>query len=319
MNPADPENRVERFFRSHAGFFFVNQERCGQYGRVIFAEEMDEVMQYGSPGAQRSMQQLCFLPVDRISPRQTCSMSQEEACDLSALAESIRTGGLMRPITVQKTGEGRYTVVSGNRRLMACRMLGMTHVDAVVLWSGPTEMNASGLMQSLMSGRLHYLEQARALQALNLVHGLSREDIARSLGASVAQITSLIHLTALDEELQVFLMEENVPERIAQALLRVPDREARMRIARQAVRQRLSVRDVEAMVSSALTRLPLKETGGGRTIRRMRDHRLYLNAIREIIAQMQEAGVETSVTERKAADRIELTLTLSTRRRRCHS
>lgn len=276
-------------------------------------------MQYGSPGAQRSMQQLCFLPVDRISPRQTCSISQEDASDLSALAESIRSGGLVRPITVQKTGDGRYAVVSGNRRLMACRMLGMTHVDAVVLWSGPAEMNAPQLMQSLLSGRLHYLEQARALQALNLLHGLSREEIAQSLGASPAVITAMIHLTALDEELQVYLMEENVPERIAQALLRVPDREARMRIARQAARQRLSVRDVEAMVSSALTRLPLREQSGGRTIRRMRDHRLYLNAIREIIAQMQEAGVEASISERQAADRIELTLTMSTRRRRSHS
>lgn len=276
-------------------------------------------MQYGSPGAQRSMQQVCFLPVDRISPRQTCSISQEDASDLSALAESIRAGGLVRPITVQKTGDGRYAVVSGNRRLMACRMLGMTHVDAVVLWSGPAEMNAPQLLQSLLSGRLHYLEQARALQALNLLHGMRREEIAQSLGTSPAVITAMIHLTALDEELQVFLMEENVPERIAQALLRVPDREARMRIARQAARQRLSVRDVEAMVASALTRLPIREQSGGRTIRRMRDHRLYLNAIREIIAQMQEAGVEASVSERQAADRIELTLTMSTRRRRSHS
>ena len=113
-------------------------------------------MQYGSPGAQRSMQQVCFLPVDRISPRQTCSISQEDASDLSALAESIRAGGLVRPITVQKTGDGRYAVVSGNRRLMACRMLGMTHVDAVVLWSGPAEMNAPQLLHSLLSGRLHY-------------------------------------------------------------------------------------------------------------------------------------------------------------------
>ena len=148
---------------------------------------------------------------------------------------------------------------------------------------------------------------------------MRREEIAQSLGTSPAVITAMIHLTALDEELQVFLMEENVPERIAQALLRVPDREARMRIARQAARQRLSVRDVEAMVSSALTRLPIREQSGGRTIRRMRDHRLYLNAIREIIAQMQEAGVEASVSERQAADRIELTLTMSTRRRRSHS
>lgn len=192
----------------------------------------------------------------------------------------------------------------------------MTHVDALVLWSGPAELDAPQLLQSLMSGRLHYMEQARALQALSLTHGMGREELAQRLGAPAEAITALIHLTALDEELQAFLMEEGVPERIAQALLRVPDREARMRIARQAARQHLSVRDVEAMVSSALTRLPGKESGG-RTIRRMRDHRLYLNAIREIILQMQQAGVEASVKEEEGPGRIELTLTMSTRRRRC--
>lgn len=273
-------------------------------------------MQYGTSGAQRSMQQLCFLPLDRISPRATCAMSQEDAADLAALAQSIRMDGLIRPITVQKSGQGRYTVVSGNRRLMACRMLGMTHVDAVVLWNGPVEMDAPALLQSLRSGRLHYLEQARALQALNMTHGWSREELARQLGAASEQITSLIHLNALEEELQVFLMEEGVPERIAQALLRVPDGEARRRIARQAARERLSVREVEAMVSSALTRLPVRENGHGRTIRRMRDHRLYLNAIREIVSQMQEAGVEASLSEHQVADRLEVTLVMSTRRRR---
>ena len=273
-------------------------------------------MQYGSSGVPVHTQQVCWLSVDSISPRATCQLGREDSVSLADLAGSIRVHGLMKPITVQRVGNGRFTVVSGNRRLMACRMLGMTHIDAVVLRPGPQTQSAQQLMDALLSGRLHYLEQAHALQALSNVYGCSRDELARAMGTTAAAVSARIHLVALDEELQVFLMEEGVSERIAQALLRLPDREARMLIARKAAAQGLSIREVEALVSSAMNRLPVPPLPGGRTIYRMRDHRLYLNAIRSIVAQMREAGVEVAAEERQTADRVELTLTISTRRRR---
>ena len=273
-------------------------------------------MQYGSSGVPVHAQQVCWLPVDSISPRGTCQLGREDSVSLTELAGSIRLYGLMKPITVQRVGNGRYTVVSGNRRLMACRMLGMTHIDAVVLWPGPDTQNAQQLMDALLSGRLHYLEQAHALQTLSVNYGCNREELARVLGTTAAAVSARIHLVALDEELQVLLMEEGVPERIAQALLRLPDREVRLSIARKAAAQGLSVREVEAMISSAMNRLPVPPPPGGRTIYRMRDYRLYLNAVRSIVAQMREAGVQAAVEERQAADRIEVTLSISTRRRR---
>lgn len=273
-------------------------------------------MNQGFSGVPSHAQQVCWLPIDRVSPRAAVMPGGEEAESLADLAASIRQCGLMRPITVRQTGGGRFAVVSGNRRLMACRMLGMTHIDAVVLWPGPEAQTVQQLMDALLSGRLHYLEQARALQTLNLTYGLNREELARALGTTAAAVSARIHLVALDEALQVYLMEERVPERVAQALLRLPDREGRMLIARKAVAQRLSVREVEALVGSAASRLPVPPLPGGRTIYRMRDHRLYLNAIRAIVAQMREAGVEAALTERQTADRLELTVTMSTRRRR---
>ena len=273
-------------------------------------------MQYGSSGVPVHAQQVCWLPVDSISPRGTCQLGREDSVSLAELAGSIRMHGLMRPITVQRVGNGRFAVVSGNRRLMACRMLGMTHIDAVVLWTSPLVQDAQQIMNALLSGRLHYLEQAHALQTLSVTYGCNREELARALGTTAATIAARIRLVALDEELQVFLMEEGVPERVAQALLKLPDKAARMLIARKAAAQRLSVREVEVMVSSAMNRLPVPPGPGGRTIYRMRDHRLYLNAIRSIVAQMKEAGVNASASEHQLADRVEITLSISTRRRR---
>ena len=89
-----------------------------------------------------------------------------------------------------------------------------------------------------------------------------------------------------------------------------------MLIARKAAAQHLAVREVEALIGSAMNRLPVPPMPGGRTIYRMRDYRLYLNAVRSIVAQMKEAGVESSVQEHQAADHVDITLSISTRRRR---
>ena len=89
-----------------------------------------------------------------------------------------------------------------------------------------------------------------------------------------------------------------------------------MAIARQAVAQRLYVRDVELLVTAAIARLPVPPPTGGRMISLMRDHRLYLNAIQAIIAQMQEAGLAPEVRQTRFGDYAELTIRVPVRKRR---
>ena len=273
-------------------------------------------MQYGPHSGAAYAQQVCWLPLERISPRPSMSFDRADSMTLAELTDSIRRDGLIRPITVQQTGNGRYRVISGNRRLMACRMAGFTHIDAVILAGSAEDAGQRQRMEALLSGQMHYLEEARVMRQLMEEDGMTRDDLARSLGCTASTVTQRVRLTELDEELRTFLMEEGMPERVAQALVKLPDQRARMTIARQAARQHLSVRDVELLIASAQARLPVPPSPGGRTISLVRDHRLYLNAIRAIVAQMQEARVDAQMTERTTAGAIELTLRIPTRMRR---
>lgn len=260
-------------------------------------------------------QQVCWLPLERIAPRTSTPFAREDSASLGEMCESIRRDGLIHPITVRGSGDGRYTVVAGNRRYMACRMLGMTHIDAVVLPGLAQDEGVQEVLALLSSRHLHYLEEARALADLT-ERGLSREELARHLGVTPATVREKLRLMELDEPLRILLMEEGLPERMTRALLRLPDNRARMTIALRAAREHLSVRDVELLVTSAQTHLPVPPPPGGRTITLMRDHRLYLNAIRAIAAQMKEAGMAAQITERTLPDAVEVTLHLPTRRRR---
>lgn len=260
--------------------------------------------------------QVCWLPMGSIMPREEQPFAQGDGASLEELAASIQREGLIRPITVEMAGGGRYRILSGNRRYLACRMAGFTHIDAVVLACPTEDQDARGLMQGLMSGRMHYLEEAAALQRLMTVYGIRREALATALGRTPAAVAQRARLTELDGALRAFLLEENLSEGVARALLRLPDSHARMMIARQAATQRLCVRDTELLVKSAMTRLPVPPAPGGRTISLMRDYRLYVNAIRAIAAQMQEAGIQATFTQRPMGEEVEVAVRIPTRRRR---
>lgn len=277
-------------------------------------------MMYSEPQCPAAYRQTCWLPLDRISPRASLHYAHEQDASLQELTDSIRWQGLQRPLLVRRQGNGRYIVVAGNRRLMACRLLGMTHVDAVILPEQPGGQSVPQLLDALISHRLHYLEEAEVLCELNEHHGISRQELARMLGTTAQAVTQRMQLTALGEELRACLLEEGLPERVALALLRLTDETARLSIARRSAREHLDIREVELLVSAAKKRCvpaaPPREHGSGRVISLVRDPRLYVNAIRSITGQMQEAGVEATLTERRVGSRMELTVSLPARRRR---
>ena len=218
--------------------------------------------------------QVCWLPLSSITPRTDHAFGQEESRSLQELSASIQRYGLQNPITVQPQGPGKYVIVSGNRRYLACRMAGYTHMDAIVLPAAGPDCTDRSLLMRLTREHLHYLEEADICHRLT-EDGFTKEQLARCLGKTPALVAQKLRLAGLEPELRAFLMEQNLPEGYARALSRLPDRAGRMAIARQAVAQKLCVRDVELLVSAAIARLPVPPPIRGRTISLMRDHRLY--------------------------------------------
>ena len=116
----------------------------------------------------------------------------------------------------------------------------------------------------------------------------------------------------------MLLRREGAPEKIALLLLALPDPITRRRMAQRIIRERLCVRDAALLVHSAYRRCPRKEAHppAQRVITVMRDVRLYRNAIRDIAAQMNTAGVRATFTERRTGGIQEMTVSYPARRRR---
>lgn len=262
---------------------------------------------------QAGAAQTCSLPLDAIVLQQGPEHAEHDIHALRRLAASIRREGLREPLTVEPYGMGRYRLLDGRKRLQACRMIGMTHAEVVIIQPQQRPMRTVGeMLDALMGGRLHYLDQARMLHRLESEFGLRSDVLSGMLGISADDIARRLTLLSLEEPLQAYLVQSGLPETIAYQLMRLPAGDMRMQLAQQAARGKLGVRDVDLLVRSMLMHAPQQE----RTISLVRDYRLYANAIRSLTDQMQASGVAASYDEQREGATLVITVKLPIRRRR---
>ena len=215
---------------------------------------------------------------------------------LQALAISIRHLGLLQPIMVRVTGLYRYELVSGRRRLEACRQLGHTHIEAFLLSMAKTREEILSLVDNLRREGLHYLEEAEGYaSALSSGH-TTREELSRHVERSQSHISRKLSLLRLDESVRETLFHARLSERHARLLLRLPDARRQREAIAQMVEMRMDVSESEALIAAIGGACGLIEEAdksrGPRQIKSfIRDQRLYVNAISDIIRQMTDAGM----------------------------
>ncbi len=215
---------------------------------------------------------------------------------IAGLAESIRRYGLLSPIIVRRCASGRYEVVAGERRLRALRQLNCDAADAFVL-PGGQDTALLALAENLHREPLGYFEEAEAYRAWMDEHRQTQEALAERLVRSPSAVANKLRLLKLPPAVREALQRAGLSERHARALLRLTGEERQLAAARQAAEDRLSVRQLEALVARMLTeplRMPAVKT-------LCRDHRLFVNAINSTVKTLQRsnAAVTSRVVERE--------------------
>ena len=233
--------------------------------------------------------QLCWLPLDDIQPNRLQPRVEFDRFALLELAASIRENGLLQPVTVRPCGDG-YELIMGERRCRACRLLGHTHIEAFILPADDEESALLALVENMQRRDLHFFEEAEAYARL-CEKGMTQETLSRMLGKSAGAVNNRLRLLKLEKSVREMIVENNLSERHARALLPLPGEKIRLRICQQAAMQKLNVHKTEELVARALERLPVPAPSR-RVISLARDHRLYINAIRGIVEQLRDTGID---------------------------
>jgi ParB family transcriptional regulator, chromosome partitioning protein len=205
--------------------------------------------------------QLMSVPVELIhpSPRQARRRFEQEAT--AGLAESIRAQGLVQPVVLRPRSDGGYELIAGERRWRAAREAGVPALPAVVREADDREALLLGLVENVAREQLSPVEEARAYAVLLDDFDLALGEVADRVGNSKPTVSNRLRLLELPDDVLAMLERGELTEGHARAVLAVPGNDERRRLARQIVRQGLSVRAAERAARWAGARTKTRRKG----------------------------------------------------------
>jgi ParB family chromosome partitioning protein len=192
------------------------------------------------------------IAVDRIdrNPFQTRTTFDERK--LAELALSIEASGVVQPIVVREAKDGRYTLITGERRLLASRKAGLATIPAVVREVSDVQAMEMTIVENLQRENLNPMEQARAYQRLSHEFKMTQEQMAQRTGKERASVTNFLRLLRLPEAMQEAVEGGELSFGHARALLALESHDAMQTAAARVVAQHMSVRATEQYVQGLL-------------------------------------------------------------------
>ena len=260
------------------------------------------------PGAEGK--KLMRLPIEEIRPNPYQPRKTFDDESLTELADSIKQVGLIQPLVVRKTPTG-YELVAGERRLRACKQLGMAEVNCIVEDAMVEQESAMvALIENLQRENLHYLEEAECYAQLIASYGLTQEELAVRLGKSQSAVANKLRVLRLSPEVKDAMTQARMTERHARALLRLKDDETQLQVIEKVRTKALSVKDTEKLVEKTLNRMFDEKKDGAaprpKILRYMRDYRLFLNSINAAVKQLSDLGMQVDVEQTDAPDGVDV-------------
>ena len=252
-----------------------------------------------------------YIPLGRIRPNPQQPRRSFDEEGLAELAASIRSCGILQPLTVRRAGEG-YELVAGERRLRAARIAGLREVPCLVAQVGEEDSALLALMENLQRRDLDCWEEAQAIARLISRYGLSQEEAARRLGRAQPTVANKLRLLRLPEDVRALLRENGLTERHARALLRLQEPEGQRRAAGDMVRRGMNVAQAEAYVEKLLQSAQVTPPRG-RSTYIIKDVRLFLNSVDRGLHLMRQAGVDAGWNRQDTDREILLTIRIPKR------
>jgi ParB family chromosome partitioning protein len=188
------------------------------------------------------------IPIDLVQRNPQQPRKHFDEGELTELANSIRSHGVLQPILVRPIAGGKYEIVAGERRWRAAQRAGLHSIPAVVRELDEVEVLEIAIVENVQRTDLNPIEEAQGFQALIDRFGRTQEEIAEAVGKSRPHIANMLRLLKLPEDLQEMVRDGRLSSGHARAILTAPDPRA---LAQRAIKDGLNVREVERLAQQA--------------------------------------------------------------------
>ena len=260
------------------------------------------------PGVRRG--NIVWLPAEDIAPNPVQPRKLFDEKSLEELSQSIRSYGILNPLTVRCRG-GKYELVAGERRLRAAKLAGLEEVPCILLDVNMEDASLIALIENLQRRDLDFIEEAVGLSRLIRMFGMSQEEAAKRIGKSQSAVANKLRLLKLPRDVLENLRSYGLSERHGRALLRLTDPNAQRMALEYIAANALTVAATEEYIEALLSS-PAEEPEKPEPKRTLilKDVRVFLNSLNRSLDLMKQGGIAAGVRREETEDSLILTISI---------
>ncbi len=246
--------------------------------------------------------QIILVPQEEIFPNPNQPRKRFDFDELEGLAQSIRQNGIIQPIAVRVNEKGQYELISGERRLRASRLVGITRIPCIIMEANDSKSALFALIENIQRTDLSFFEEAVAIDKLINEYGMSRDEVCKKLGKAPPTVSNKLRLLRLPEEIRLKIIQENLTERHARALLRLNNLSQIQRALSIISEKRLNVEESEKLIDQIMN-----NDGRRRQppVKLFKDVRIFVNTLNHAVDTMRRAGIEADSAKSETDEYIE--------------
>lgn len=239
---------------------------------------------------------------NRFQPR---TVFDQERID--ELAQTIRTHGVIQPIVVRER-EGKFEIIAGERRWRAVTSLGWETIPALVKEFNDSQTASIALIENLQREGLTAIEEAVAYAKLIEIHGLTQESLAQRLGKGQSTVANKLRLLHLPSNVQHAILERQISERHARALLALKDKDLQTKLLEEIIEKHLNVKQTEERIKQILEGQPQNQKKKPIQKSYSKDMRIAMNTIRQSVDMVLKSGLHVDTDEEEHEEFYQFTI-----------
>ncbi len=254
---------------------------------------------------------IIYINSEKIMPNPYQPRKFFDIESLKELSKSIQTYGIIQPISVRKLNNEKYELIAGERRLKAAALAGVSKIPCMVVNADDNDSALIALIENLQRENLNYIEEAQGYSRVLKEHNMTQESLALKLGKSQSTIANKIRLLKLSPMVTKILLDNNLTERHARCLLKLPDEQAQLQTLKKICENNMNVKSAENLVDKIV--IGLTETGKnqskeGQRKKIVHDIRVFVNTVKQAINLMIQSGINAKAAQFDRGNYIEFVI-----------
>lgn len=257
---------------------------------------------------------IVYLRTDELTPNPVQPRKRFDDESLEELSGSIKSYGILNPLTVRLRC-GKYELVAGERRLRAAKLAGLEEVPCILIDVNMEDASLIALVENLQRRDLDFIEEALGISQLIRMFGMSQEEAARRIGKSQSAVANKLRLLKLPSDVLESLRQNGLTERHGRALLRLETPAEQREALAYILSRDLNVAATDAYIERLLEAKTAPESEQQKTFI-LKDVRVFLNTISHSLDLMKQGGIDAGMHRQETDEALILTINIPKARRR---